>query len=240
VPKLLVGVPQHHGITSFYIRGYGQMILHGVPGWEIAWEEVSGVGICVARDWIASRAIQEDFDLVLMLATDIGYTPADVQRLVAHFASDPTLSVVGGCYVKKALPPRLVANFLPGKTPDDRRLIEVKETGTDFMMIRTQVFRDIIHAHPELEYVEDDTKKFIYNIFGMAVVQKRFLTEDWLFCHRARSLGHRIHLDTRVILDHQGSYVYSAKQLATQVPPAPPMGDSPKSPLIVECAGMEL
>jgi hypothetical protein len=222
--SVLICCPTHHGESGLFRAGFGDLILNRIPGWEFSWYEVGGCGITHARDIGAARAIKEDYDVLLFIASDIGFTAKHIQKVLSHFERDPSVAVVGGMYLLKKFPYRMCLN-----QPDRTRvsdpatdLLEVYETGTDFMAISVESLKKVVAAHPELRYDDYDdldtpeTRRGIaWNIFNMGVVEengkRRFLTEDFWWCRYARKAGYKIHVDTSIQLKHDGRYVYDAE-----------------------------
>jgi len=228
--SVLICTPLHHGESGLFRKGYGELALYRVPGWEFSWYEVGGCGITHARDIGAAKAIKDGYDVLLFIASDIGFTQKHVVKVLSHFERDPSVAVVGGMYLLKKFPYRLCLN-----QPDRTRvqdpvtgLLEVHETGTDFMAISVEALKKVVGAHPELEYDDYDdldtpktSRGTAWNIFNMGVVvengKRRFLTEDFWWCRYAREAGYKIHVDTSIQLKHDGRFVFDAEVAMKQI-----------------------
>ena len=105
--------------------------------------------------------------------------------------------------------------------------VEVLDSGTGFMMINKRVIADMIKAYPEMKYradyqtgspfTDNYVNEGIYAFFDTAMVpyaggvfpgQKRYLSEDYYFCHLARQAGYKIHVLPSINLTHHGSHHY--------------------------------
>ncbi|MDR2851866.1 MAG: hypothetical protein LBV61_02225 [Burkholderiaceae bacterium] len=100
-------------------------------------------------------------------------------------------------------------------TPDANGLLEVTEAPTGFMAIKRGVF-DLMRARfPHLRYVPDglwppERRAQCYRFFDTMVEEstQRYLSEDYAFCNRWRSIGGRVFIDTRVSLGHTGTHEF--------------------------------
>ena len=96
--------------------------------------------------------------------------------------------------------------------------------GTGFMMIRRSVLERMKDAHPELAYrsahITARTARaapHLVDLFAPLIEPgtRTYLSEDYSFCHRWRTLGGKVWLDTTTRLTHAGSYDYAgAPQVA--------------------------
>ena len=88
--------------------------------------------------------------------------------------------------------------------------------GTGFMMIGRSVFLRMIEAFPETRYTSAHTQPVPatspnqYALFDCMIdpVTRHYLSEDYAFCHRWRSIGGRIWLDTEGVLTHIGTHEF--------------------------------
>jgi len=108
--------------------------------------------------------------------------------------------------------------------------IEVLDTGTGFMMLHRSAIEKMIEAYPETNYTPDyslGNEKFdkfreqgVHALFETMIVddetsqaakdsgRKRYLSEDYAFCHLWRKLGGKIWVCPWINLTHHGSYHY--------------------------------
>ena len=101
--------------------------------------------------------------------------------------------------------------------------VQVSEAGTGFMLIPRSVLEKYAAAYPELSYLPDHirTKNFdgtreITAFFDCAIdpETKRYLSEDYFFCHKARDIGIKIHMCPWMELQHVGSYIFKGSMRA--------------------------
>jgi hypothetical protein len=93
---------------------------------------------------------------------------------------------------------------------------KVAETGTGFMMIRRQTFEKFAEAYPDLKYRPDharsehfDGSREIGSYFDTAIIDGRYMSEDYYFCRKIRDAGMEVHVAPWMRLTHAGSYMFS-------------------------------
>jgi hypothetical protein len=101
------------------------------------------------------------------------------------------------------------------------RFAEAYEIGTGFMLIKRQVIEAMIeHYGVQIEYACDGVPSEVgnrdrpggcvapgnrqYALFDTAIEAGRYLSEDWLFCHRWRAMGGKVYAALDVKLTHTG------------------------------------
>jgi hypothetical protein len=163
-------------------------------------------GIARARDDMVWEFLNRtDAGHFLCWDADIEADPWMVYRLLER---DKPL-ICGPYAIKDPTPiPRFCCTGLKGEVCDPaNNLQKVQEAGTGFKLIRREVIEKIIADHPELAY-EDDTPSFYgvvkHAIFIDAVVDRRFLTEDYHFDLLARQAGFDIWFDCSFHVWHHG------------------------------------
>jgi hypothetical protein len=69
-----------------------------------------------------------------------------------------------------------------------------------------------------MEYISDGneaaTLETRYSYFASGVVNRRWLSEDWLFCQRCEEMGVPIYVDTQVMVKHVGSIEFPLEPAA--------------------------
>jgi len=91
--------------------------------------------------------------------------------------------------------------------------------GTGFMLIKRGVLRRMIEAFPETRYTAAHTQPVPssspnqYALFDCMIDRDtgHYLSEDYAFCRRWRSIGGRLWLDTRGELTHIGSHDFAGR-----------------------------
>jgi len=95
--------------------------------------------------------------------------------------------------------------------------IEVSEIGTGFMMTRKSTFEKFRDAYPQYSYKPDhirtehfDGTREIHMYFQAEIEpeSKRYLSEDYWFCHYLGKIGGKIWYCPWMRLQHVGSYIF--------------------------------
>lgn len=164
-----------------------------------------------ARAVLVGAALDDGFEEVLWIDSDITFAPGDVERLRGH-----DLPLTCGLYPRKGAP-SFAATFLnPGAVTfgPGGGLVEVRYAGMGFMHVRRLVFEEMerVLGMPRC-YGSYDPNRPIVPYFLPSVVEagggrREYLSEDASFCHRARQIGVPVMADTTIRLGHVGSYSY--------------------------------
>ena len=111
----------------------------------------------------------------------------------------------------------LVINIASGDgilTIEKDNFVNVLDGGTGFMLIKRQVFYDMIEKFPELKCVNDhpnvDIKDY-YALFDCMIDpdSKRYLSEDYAFCRRWQQMGKQIKMNINSTLGHVGTIPFT-------------------------------
>jgi hypothetical protein len=154
---------------------------------------------------------------LLFIDADIAFEVEQVVRML-RFGED----LVAGMYPLKMLPPRYVGVPCEGEQLEIREgFVTGRFAGTGFMMIRRAVFRRMIEAFPETRYTAAHTQPIPnsspnqYALFDCLIEPEtgHYLSEDYAFCHRWRTLGGRLWLDTQSTLTHIGAHEFEGLPL---------------------------
>jgi choline kinase len=80
------------------------------------------------------------------------------------------------------------------------------------------------HWNPDENTEDDRIARYYVNhghdewdFFPVGVVNKEYLSEDWYFCDKARALGFKVMLDTRVQLRHEGSAIFPLDEVVEKL-----------------------
>ena len=167
----------------------------------------------------AGNAVTVQHDWMLFLDTDLVFRPEDVERLY-QLGLKRGPGVYCGAYPIKQLKPKVVFNNMPNCVPDVDGIVEVRESGTGFMLIHREVFEKMKEKfRDEIEYdvdmgVHTGEPVISWDFFSVGVFfdpdlkRKRFLSEDWYFCQRWRKMGGKVLLDTKISCNHIGTFAY--------------------------------
>jgi len=182
---------------------------------------------------------------LLFIDADIGFSAQTVLRLIAFdqpltAAAYPMKSLnwstVQKAAVKGEVPTAQLATaglqFVLNLIDEDRTgqnvpvrngFVRVSKAGTGMMLIRREVFAQMIERFPELRYRNDIagydnayTRDNYWAFFDTLLhpQTRRYLSEDYAFCHRwTQGCGGEVWMDVQSALAHQGQYTYRGSYL---------------------------
>ena len=188
--RLLIAVPCYETMRSEFARSLMQLTeqLHEdhVPH-EV--KILSGSLVYAARDRLAQHAVNNGFDQVLWIDSDMVFDGHLYEDLAIHgkdmicgwFISRhyPYVS----CIFSKISPPERIYDL-----PDD--IFQVAGCGFGAVLMKTQVLRDVMNTHS-----------------GKCFLPDQKLGEDIGFCKRATDCGYAIWCDPTVRVGHVGSLI---------------------------------
>lgn len=172
-----------------------------------------------ARSQMATAALDDGFDELMWIDSDVAFDPDDVDRLRAH-----GLPLVCGIYPKKGQR-ALACNVLPGTERlvfgETGGVVEIEYAATGFLLTHRRVYEDI-RREQKLPVCNERFGQPVVPYFLPMVHEHEkgawYLGEDFAFCERARRSGHRVFADTRIRLEHIGTYRYSWEDAGGQMP----------------------
>ena len=213
-----------------------------------------------ARNYLADEFVRSNCDQMIFIDSDIQFEPQDVLVMMQFAATREDMDVVCGPYPKKAIswekikvavdkgyadknPKKLeefVGDFVfnPADGITQFRVdepVEVKESGTGFMLITREALQKYDKAFPTQSYKPDhvrtanfDGSREIMAYFDcvMCPESKRYLSEDYMFCQWMRKAGGKIWLLPWMRLKHAGSYIFGGSLQALAAINVSPTADS--------------
>ena len=213
-----------------------------------------------ARNYLTDEFVRSGYDHMIFIDSDIHFEPQDVLVMMHFAASRDDMDVVCGPYPKKAIswekikiavdkgyadknPNQLeefVGDFVfnPADGITKFRVdepIEVKESGTGFMLITREALQKYDKAFPTQSYKPDhvrtanfDGSREIMAYFDCVICPdtKRYLSEDYMFCQWMRKAGGKVWLLPWMRLKHAGSYIFGGSlQALAAINVSPTAGD---------------
>jgi len=168
-----------------------------------------------ARNNLAAKFLSnKNATHLFFIDSDIKFEAGEIIKLVLR-----DKDIVGGAYPAKKEPPFYVLNKV-AEPEIEGDLYEVRHLGTGFLMIKRAVFDKLIEVMPETKYKDslnlgstpdgDPYENWMYNLFDVVVDDKgHLLSEDWVFCDRAREQGFKVWCDTTILLHHVGYHTFN-------------------------------
>jgi hypothetical protein len=181
------------------------------------------------RNSLASTFLNSECTHLMFIDADIGFEPDDILKLLSH--NKPL--ICGGYPIKiidwdsisdairSGINPRQLHTFASpyvyNRVPTTKNingLIEVKESGTGFMLVKREVFELLSDKVPEYtsnQFGENVGAK-IKEYFATSIEDGLLLSEDYHFCRLYRRYDGTVYLDTTIKLQHVGTYVYESSK----------------------------
>jgi len=158
-----------------------------------------------ARNSALKLALENDFDYLFFIDSDVEWNPDDFYKLLEH-----NEDIVGGALVKKnfqveSYTIKLVEQKL--KFNDNLSLIEVDGVGTGFLKISKRALQTLWEISPE--YINDDeTFRMVFNV-GIDD-DGTMISEDFVMCKKWRGIGEKVWVDPKINCNHVGPIKYFA------------------------------
>ena len=195
--RILLGMPTTGAIP---VQTVGSL-LKTVKKDEVEPFIIDGSLVYDSRDIIAKVGVQENYDYVLFVDSDMIFSPEDLSRLLAH-----NVGICSGLYVtrrgesKNVLYSKIITRRkFPHREPklihDEEKsgFGRVEGCGFGFCLIKTSVL------------------KTMFKYYGSLFEPFKGVGEDIAFCLRARKCGFYTFADRDVKLGHIGSRVYEGE-----------------------------
>ena len=164
-----------------------------------------------ARNLLVKDMIDSDATDLLFIDSDINFEPDDILRLMA-WGADPKKGIVAGVPRTRSENKVYIADLDYDEngelTMNGMGLVRGKRVATAFMLIRREVFEQMMAAHPEWVYKDQRSDRMIPCLFDFKLTEEGYIGEDFLFCDRARELGFEVWIDPTIKLGHMGVQEY--------------------------------
>lgn len=229
--KLFIATPFFGGATYNYVQGIFNLAYNlGKFGVHSHFcQTLNNPYIWTARNRLVADFLKTDFTHFMFIDQDIGFLAEDVFALIQE-----DKDVVAGTYplkqinwnrvegaAKKGVPPEKLEEytsthvFLPVEDQinfGSKKLIEVINVGTGFMLIQRKVFESLAKTVDEyFDVITPDLKVKTLDFFGHERIDDEFFGEDVSFCLKVRRNGMKIYVAPWVRCSHYGSYHYNEK-----------------------------
>lgn len=157
-----------------------------------------------ARNTLAQQAIENKFDRVLWLDSDILFEPSLMIDLSKHL--DNGLEFVSGLYFKRKYPTEPVVFQTITQTQEGKELITHAITYKDYP--KNQLFEVDATGFGGVMMTVDLIKR-VKDKYGLPFSPHLGLGEDMSFCWRAKQIGAKLYCDSSIKLKHIGSIAYT-------------------------------
>ncbi len=243
--SIFVGTPMYGGnCVGYYTRSVLNLAMVCTKyGIDIRFHTLFNESLITrARNYIVDEFLRSDCSHLLFIDSDIGFDFKDALTLLHLCNSKDDKGIIGGPYPKKDIAwekvkravdlgygndqPKLLEKFIGDLVFNPLNIsgnflinepLQVRETGTGFLMIHRSVFEEWNKQFPNRSYKPDhvktenfDGKREIMAYFDCIIdpESKRYLSEDYMFCHESRKLGIDTWLCPWMKLVHVGTYSF--------------------------------
>jgi len=166
-------------------------------------------GRCV----MAQQAIDENYEHLFWIDSDVAFYPGDVYRIInRNCALKGQYPFQTAAYTVKgwpALTTKFHSDFDKVLFGRDGALYEVEYAATGFMYTHLSVYEDIKRKFNMKPVKIWGGQYTVHPWFLPMIIGEDYVGEDFAFCHRAKQAGHTILCDTTIRLAHIGKYSYS-------------------------------
>jgi hypothetical protein len=167
-----------------------------------------------ARNAAESEFLSSDATHLLFIDADISFDPEDVLKLIQS-----NKDVICSPYPKKYIKdnPNDGRPFEPvdfavsgSMRKVSEKEYEIQSVATGFLLIKRNVFENLIDKYPEIEYVNDidgyGPGKVMHDFFRVHINPntKIYESEDWGFCTLWRNMGGKVYARNDISLGHWG------------------------------------
>lgn len=157
-----------------------------------------------ARNKLVQQAIDNDFDRIMWLDSDIIFEPDLMRRLAEHL--DNGLEYISGLYFKRQYPTDPVCFKTITQVQEGRELITKALIYEDYP--KDQLFEIDATGFGAVMMTVDLAKR-VKDKYGLPFSPHLGLGEDMSFCWRAKQVGAKLYCDSRIKLKHIGSIAYT-------------------------------
>jgi len=110
--------------------------------------------------------------------------------------------------------------LFPGETIDrniQNGFVRTAYAGTGMMLVAREVFDALKRELPDCRYHEEaseavspEAREHLFAFFDAVIHprSRRYLSEDYAFCHRWRSCGGKVWLDVQSAVAHEGTFLF--------------------------------
>lgn len=162
-----------------------------------------------------------DYDYFMSLDSDIEIINAFPSNNIFTKLISHDKDFVGGLYALKQVGAPRCSSIALDKRANiafDSGLVEMLWLSSGCWCIKRSAVEKMVQAYPELTYDGDDnmTGKKVHGLYIPIIKQmednghkfSKYLSEDWSYVDRWRSIGGKVYADTSIVLAHHGRIPY--------------------------------
>lgn len=199
--KTLIAIPCMSMVHTMFMASLIQLKVEG----EIEFSMTDSSLIYDARNRLSQKAVEEGFDRVLWLDSDMTFDRDTFQKLSKRM--DEGYNIVSGLYFKRRDPILPVVYKECGSYEKDGDTLPIAREYSDYpdgifeiagcgfgcVMMSTKVLKEVAET------------------YGLPFSPILGFGEDLSFCCKASKLGYKLYCDSGVKLGHVGNYIFTEK-----------------------------
>tara|TARA_R110000851_G_scaffold87284_1_gene190360 strand:+ start:898 stop:1536 length:639 start_codon:yes stop_codon:yes gene_type:complete len=201
--KLLISIPTYN--NSIHTK-LAELLMNfdNLYGFDFKVSFKSSSLITKLRNDFISEFLQGDYTHLLFIDSDLyGFE----ETLRTMLISDKRL--IGGVYRKKKPNEIYNINLLKSGINPEEEIAEVKHITTGLMLIERSLIEELIEKFPDRYYFDYGTNEKKWDLFGVGIVNYRYLSEDYFFCSLCSDIGQKVFCVVNSKIVHVGSVGYS-------------------------------
>jgi hypothetical protein len=208
--RLFIGIPAYDGKLNIKTAfALAQLMPKAMGlGVSVTLSDLSNCSIItMARNALVHEFLKTDCTELLFIDADVVVNSDDIMRLMAQSGGK---DITAGAYPRRAKDAKFFADVYYNDNGDlefEGSLMRVKRAPTGFMLIQRHVIEQLVAAHPEWTYEKSPTEK-MSAVFDFAIVDGKYVGEDYLFCDRAAQMGFTAYIDVDISLPHVGQETF--------------------------------
>ncbi len=217
--RLMIGTPTGTGqYERLYLAGLmNTFTLVRQLGGEVVHGEIPYLSdVAMARNLVFGMFLRSDCTHLMWIDDDMGWEPQSVVRLIQ--AKRDFVAVAGP---RKVYPPSFAVNISDEhgravgiEMDEESGMLTGKYVGIGmaFTLLTRSGVERMAEAYKDLTFVSAAGREEIA-VFNPMVVNRRYLAEDFAYCHRWHQIGGRIFIASDISLKHVGSHVWEGSWL---------------------------
>lgn len=199
LPSLFIGSPLMDGSCKWaYMAGALQAMT--VFRDRIAFEADLHSSLPKSRDTLTARFLDSGASHMLCIDSDIGWTPADAQKLLSTGKD-----FISGIYSKKQ-PDREIPVRLLDQGTVQNLVREAEYVPGGFLLLSRPCIERMVGAYRRLAY--PSKRGTVWALWAEMFEGGQYSGEDVSFCRRWRAIGGQIFVHCGVVLSHYGDQCY--------------------------------
>ena len=197
---ILIAIPTTEFIEAATFKSVYDLIIP--DGYTVKFMPFTGDQVDQVRNLIASWVINNNFDYLFAVDSDIAFAPDTLIKMLSH-----DKDIVSGVYIQRIPGTHTIEimrkNAQGGVAHVDwneikgKGLVPIDGCGFGCVLVKGEVFRAIPYPH------------FLYH---SAIDHANTLSEDVHFCNQARDRGFTLWADTSITCEHIGSWTFRVGQ----------------------------